>query len=332
MEKINICRTAIGISIQASKLTGRPHEYLRYTTLNERLAINEEAHQDLTAAPNIGYIAIGIGAHRSHLDDNGLDVIDVLPHETTDTGLYRQIPFVLRQLNDDLVEADRAKYALRRKEQYNGIEYWAYYLKRVAIDKVAPQIFHDSTRDGVTTAKPFVYTNDDLNPVPPELPPEGVTVSSADIIRISSKMTLDFKELDVVELLNVFKVKYGSEKKAMISEIALCTGTDKETQVEGPNATSIRMKEAVGVQVVTFISTYHNIATSNQGFHHEFELGEGEPLLTRGEVRSTRYSNDVLPSATADSLRGTIYDASNRGTGTSTTASIGAASNTNASP
>lgn len=323
MNTLGVRRTAIGIALQAAKLTGRPYDYPKYTTLNEALAINETLHQDLTTLPNLGYLAIGRGAHRHHIEDqSGLDVIDAIPHETTDTGLFMQLPFVMRQLNNDLSPEDRRDYALRRKETHNGEDYWCYYLKRIKFDKVAPEIFHDNTQDGVTTSRPFAYTSNDLNPVPPELPPEGVVVTSADVIRISSKFQLHFDERDTSELYNVMRIKYNS-KSAVISELAICSGTDKEVSIEiaGGNA---KMKEAIGVQVIAFISTHYDLSKSNRGFIHEFEFGEGEPLITRGETRPTRYSTDAPPSAIPESLKGTVFDASNRRrAGVSTTSDMG---------
>lgn len=324
MEKINTCRTTLGIMLQAAKLLGRPHSFPKYTTLNERFDIQAEAAQDITEAPNIGYYCIGIGAHRIHIGDNEIPINDPISHETTNTGLFKPMPFVLRQLNDDLTETQRAQYGLRRKETFNGVTYWAYYLKRLRNLNETPEIFHDNTKDGVTTSKPFNFTNEDLYPTPSDLPPVGVVVASADIIRISSKVEIDFNEQDVLEYLNVCKIMYGSEKYAVISEIGICSGVDRTITGEGDRNATISYKEAIGVQVNVFISTYIPLSTHNRGFYHEFELGEGEPLLVKGETRSTRYSADVKPSETSRLIPGSQYDATNRqnGAGVSTTPSI----------
>ena len=324
MEKINTCRTTLGIMLQAAKLLGRPHSFPKYTTLNERFDIHADAHQDLTEVPNLGYYCIGIGGHRMIIDDKQIPVDDPVSHETTNTGLFKPMPFVLRQLNDDLPATQRVKYALRRKETYNGTEYWAYYLKRLAKINEAPEVIHDNTKDGVTTSKPFDFTNEDLYPTPSDLPPVGVVVASADIIRISAKVEIDFSEQDVLEYLNVCKIMYGSEKYAVISEIGICSGVDKTISADGESNSTIAFKEAIGVQVNVFISTYIPISKHNRGFYHEFELGEGEPLLVKGETRSTRYSADVKPSETSRLIPGTTYDASNpeNGRGRSTTPTI----------
>lgn len=327
MEKINICRTAIGIAVQAAKLLGRPYEYKKYTTLNERFDVNPEAHLDLTEAPNVGYYAIGRGGHRVHVDDTDTPVMDPVSHETTNTGPFKPVPFVLREINNDLTQTERAEYALRRKETHNGIDYWAYYLKRLPNVPVPADIVHDNTKEGVTTSRVFMYTNDDLYPTPSDLPATGVVVSSADIIRISAKVEVDFSEKDVEEFYRVNKILYGSEQRSIISELMICSGVDKDLSVEGAGGQMMNFKEAIGVQVVTFVTTYIHLGSANRGFYHEFELGEGEPLLTKGETRSTRYSLDVMPSAEAATLAGTAYDASNKanGDGVSTTASIAAA-------
>lgn len=322
MEKNHICRTAIGIMVQASKLLGRPYVYLKYTTLNEKFDILPEAHLDLTQAPDIKYWAIGVGGHRVHVDDTGTPVFDPVSHETTNTGPYKGLPFVLRQLNDDLLPDMRRNYALRRKEEHNGIEYWAYYLKRLPDVPVAPDIIHDNTKDGVTVSRVFKYTNDDLHPIPPDLPNDGVVVSSADVIRIASTVTLDFNEWDVTEFYKVNQILRGSTSGAMLSEILICSGVDKDVMVES-GGSQVQFKEAVGVQVITFISTPIILSSANRGFYHEFELGEGEPLLSKGETMSTRYSLETTPSTEAATLSGTAYDSSWKSQPASTTATIG---------
>lgn len=326
MEKINICRTAVGIAVQAAKLLGRPYEYKKHTTLNERFDVNPEAHLDITTPPDVKYYAIGRGGHRVHIDDSETPIMDPVSHETTNTGPFKAIPFVLREVNNDLTATERKEYALRVKETHNGIDYWAYYLKRLPEVAVPADVIHDNTKEGVTTSRIFQYTVEDLYPTPSDLPATGVVVSSADIIRISAKVIIDFNEKDVEEFYRVNKILYGSEQRSIISEILICSGVDRDTKVLTSNDATVAFKEAIGVQVVTFVTTYIQLGSANRGFYHEYELGEGEPLLTKGETRSTRYSIDVLPSADAATLAGTAYDASNinNGNGVSTTASIAA--------
>lgn len=324
MEQINTTRTITGIKLQASKLLGRPHDIDKYSTLNERFDINASQNADLTEQPNVGYYCIGLGAHRQHIDDKMIPIYLPVSHEASNTCLFKPMPFVLRQLNDDLSPELRKRYALRRKETYNGTEYWAYYLKRLPRSNEAPELIHDNTKDGVTTSKPFHFTNEDLYPQPSTLPREGVVVSSADILRVSSKVELDFNEQDVTEYINVHRIMHGSARYAVISEIGICSGVDRDMNVEGEKNSTITMKEALGVQIVTFITTFYDIASSNRGFYHEFELGSGEPLLTKGETRSTRYNPDIKPTDIPAVLPGTQYDASNpnNGNGISTTGTI----------
>ena len=328
MEKTNICRTALGIAIQASKLLGRPYQYLKYTTLNEYYDILPDAHLDITTIPDLKYWAIGRGGHKTHLDNSDTPVFDPINHETTNTGPFKGVPFILRQLNDDLTAEQRANYALRRKENHNGIDYWAYYLKRLPVVNEPPEIIHDNTVDEITTSRTFQYTNDDLHPTPPTLPNQGVVVSSADIIRISSVVQVSFNEWDIREYMKVCKILYGSEQQSLISEILICSGVDRDVRVPTTGDASVPFREAIGVQVMTFVSIVILVANTNKQWVHEFELGEGEPLLTKGGVNTTRYSEAVKPSANAGTLAGTQYDASNRnnGQGVSTTRTINSGS------
>ena len=318
MEKTNVRRTAIGLAVQAAKLLDISYKYLKYTTLNEYFEILPEAHLSETTVPSLKYFAIGRGGHRMILDNEDVAVPDVVEHETTNTGPYKPVPFVLRQLNDDLSLEDRKRYALRRKEQHNGVEYWAYYLKRLDLPTTPPQVLWDNTVDGVTTTRLFNYSDQDLRPTPHELPATGVTVSSADIIRISSRISIILDERDIKEYYNVCEVLYGSSKYAIISEIMLCTGLDQEVNVPSGTGTNVLMKEVIGAQVAAYISTYISAKSMNGSIVYECDLGSGEPLLTNGESISSRYSIDTLPSVSSKTLEGTVYDATNKPAATTT--------------
>ena len=312
MEKNITCRTALGLAVQASKLLNIPYRYLKYTTLNEYFDINPEAHLNESQTPNLRYYSIGRGGHRMIMDKEGVQVPDLVEHETTNTGPYKPVPFVLRQLNDDLVLEDRKKYALRRKETHNGIEYWAYYLKRLDYQTTPPEILWDNTLDGVTTTRSFLYSDEDLRPRPAELPATGVTVSSADIIRISSRISINFDERDAKEFYNVSEILYGNSLSAVISEIMLCTGLDHEVTVPSGLGSDILFNEVIGCQVSAFVSTYLPISSLNGGVVYDCDLGAGEPLLTNNKSIMTRYSAENLPSVSSADLVGTIYDATNR--------------------
>lgn len=326
MEKMTTCRTAIGIAIQASKLLGRPYKYLKYTTLNEYYDINPEAHLDLTTAPDVKYFAIGRGGHKqTFIDKDNTPIMTTVNHETTNTGPFKGIPFVLRRINDDLTAEERQRYALRRQETHDGVKYWAYYLKRTSNGTEAPQVLHDNTKDGVTTTKYFQYTNDDLHPTPSDLPSVGTIVNSADVIRVSSRVDIVFDAFDTREYYKVNKILFGHEGAGIISEIMICAGVDQQTTVDSGDNNKIAFMEAVGVQVVTFVTLYNQPGYNNVGIHLQFDLWGGEPLLTKGETRGTRYSPDVKPSAEAETLKNTAYDASNISRSeVSTTASIAA--------
>lgn len=295
MEKTNICRTAIAIALQATKLIGAPHSFSPNTTLNEYFDINPEAHKSQTAIPNLMYYCIGRGGHRVYTDADGEAVFDPVEHSATDTGLYRPVPFVLRPLNNDLTVDERMNYRLRRLEEHDGQHYYAYYLKVLPRPTMDAEIVQETVVDGVATAVPFIFTRDNLFPTPPEISPVGTVVATAQSIRTSVRVEIDFNEWDTNEYYNVCRILKGTSQHALISEIGLVSGVDIDVSAD-VNGSQVSIREVAGAQLNVIISMPIIVSSANRGFTHAFELGEGEPLLVNGRTPSTRYSDSVKPS------------------------------------
>ena len=83
---------------------------------------------------------------------------------------------------------------------------------------------------------------------------------------------------DVAEFSNACKVIYGSEDYAIISEIALCAGVDKIVQGSSLSSGTFNYKEAIGVQVVSFINAFFSMQFNNDGLRTILDVGATEPL------------------------------------------------------
>lgn len=276
-----ITRSLWGADLQTALALDLPYEPKENTTLNEKLGI--EAGQALDPngkKPAIRYLCIGNGGHKHMTGADGSPYTTPVNHRASDAALFKHLPFVLRGVNDDLSVSERSQYALRRMEVHNGVNYFAYYLKRMDLKNIYSELQYTTVIDGVSTTTPYTPNSDNLNPEQPEMPSTGVISTSGDYLSTSAIVPLFFTEQDVANLVEVAEIMYENPYMAVISEIGLCSGVDKVITGPGPGNTQINYKEAIGVQIATFITTHYSMSFSNKGFDLQLELGATEPLLS----------------------------------------------------
>lgn len=275
----SITRTVYGARLQTAQLLGLPLVIPAHSTLNERFNIAANITVPDNVIPRIAYAAIGNGGHRMVVGANQISFPQPIKHLPRHAGLYNQLPFVLRTLDNDLTSSQRAQYRLRTIIQVNGTAYAAYYLKVLDLSNSVPELEYYTVRDGVTSAASFSPNSNDLNPTPPALTSTGVVETTGDYIaataQVPFKMTLD----DLQEFMNVCNIIYDDPNYAMISEIALCSGVDKEVTGDFGGVVS-SYKEAIGVQVFSFMCAFYATQFSNSGIDLTFDLGSVEALLT----------------------------------------------------
>lgn len=276
----SIVRTIYGDGLQHAKYLGLPYQPQPKTTLNERFEVNAGVQLPLGKYPYTVYYAIGDGGHSFELGNNQRPRIKYLEHYPEDAACYTPVPFVLRPIGNDLSAAQRAMYGIRRVETYMGVQYYAYYLKRLDTSKVDQQYWRITVKDGQEVPTPFVPDTANLNPVPRDLPPTGVVTSDGSYLTVSSIVTLDFNEFDAMELRNVAKVIYDDEELAIVSEIAFVSGADRDVTVPSGAQGNVNFKEVICAQVNCFVSTFHDVYNNNLGFIYDYDLGSAEPLLT----------------------------------------------------
>ena len=71
-------------------------------------------------------------------------------------------------------------------------------------------------------------------------------------------------------------ILYGDDKKAIISELAICSGVDKSITISTPQG-STNFLEVIGVQPMTFLSS-NWAARFNQSFPRYVDMGANTPL------------------------------------------------------
>lgn len=275
----NITRTVFGSYLQTCMLMGLPFSVMPNTTLNEKFGIQAGVLPDITVIPNMRYYAIGNKGHQLSVGANGLTKSDPVQHRATDAACYNHLPFVLRTMDNDLAPADRANYGLRRQEVHGGLQYIAYYLKRIDLSTSVPGMERVSVADGVSTTSAFVADTSNLNPTPPDLSSSGVNVVTGDYVAASSKLPLVLSADDTAELLDVARILYDDENYAIISEIALVSGVDKVVPSPALGGTTINFNEVIAAQVVTHINTLFAVKYNNDGNQLLLDVGATEPLL-----------------------------------------------------
>jgi hypothetical protein len=274
----NVTRTVYGARLQSALLLGLPLEIAPNSTMNQDLGIQENVAIAQTDRPAMRYLAIGNGGHIMRVGTNNISRPVPVQHKATDASLYNQLPFVLRAVTNDLSATERGNYGLRRLEVHDGIQYIAYYLKRLDFSDVRTVMEYKTVANNQTTTTEFIPNTSNLEPVPPALSNTGVNVTTGDYVSATAKVPFKLTEAEVTELLDVANIIYGDNGYAMISEMALCSGVDKLITVNPGTGSAFNFNEVVATQIVTFVSSFFSLLFNNSGVNVLLDLGATEPL------------------------------------------------------
>lgn len=306
----SICRTVYGSALQVARSLSIPHVIPNNATLNQYvLDINQygmtadvtsiqprlvtpnvavyslQSYVDIDDTPNMRtqYLAIGNRGHRNFTaaDQNSPPYTGPIPHMARHSGLYGQVPFVMRLPSNDLTASERSNYRHRAWILVNGVRYIAYFLRRITPTNQTVDMVYNTVVNGVVTEQQFLPTSNDLrNPTAPGNPGAPI-VTTGDFLSTSALLNIIFTPAEISELLNVSRILFNNEEQAIISEFALCHGVDKNSY-HSFNGTTIDtatvIQEACGVQVSTFLTAYYPLVYSNNGLTVTLNLGAVEPL------------------------------------------------------
>lgn len=275
----NLTRTIYSSYLATVLNLGLTYEMIEKSTLNEKFGVQSGISPAPGVIPSIGYFGIGNGGHKLSVGANGYTKSEAVQHRARDAALYNHIPFILRELTDDIDVTERIKYGMRRKETYNSTQYIAYYLRRLDFTNVITTNEYITVNSGVETVTDFTPNTSDLNPTPPDLTSTGTNVVTGDYLKSSAKINLEFTETDIAELLNVFNIIYGDNSYAIISEICLVSGVDKVVQSFAANNAVINFNEVIAAQVATYVNTLYPLSYINTGFNIALDVGICESLL-----------------------------------------------------
>lgn len=270
-------RTAIGAKLQTAQKLNLRYTFEPNSVMNQQLNILPNELPDAT--PWCQYVAIGIGGMAVvQLDNNRRVEFQPIPHDPRHTGLYDQIPFVVRPVTDDLETGERSKFRLRRVREINGILYAEYFLRKVDLTDTAVNLEYRQIIDGQIKSDIWHPSADDQYPKAPRLNPGQVLVTGDDYVASSAKNAFRLNSWDMQELLNVGRVWFKSEAAITITEIAICSGMDFSTRYDF-NGLSLPFTESIGTQITDFVSTLIPVQFQQSGASVNMDIGSTEPLL-----------------------------------------------------
>lgn len=274
----NNVRSIYGAYLQTCALLGFNVDIKPNSTLNQKFDLfpNEIFNSDET--PTVKYLTIGNGGHTASMGVDGLPLINPVPHSPRHAALYNHLPFIIREVTEDLTPGERLLYRLRVPRTIDGVNYMCYYAKVLDLSMVEPKIELRNNTDGIITATDFTPSLADLNPVKPVIPVNGNITSTGNYLASTAKIEFVMNEAEITELLNACNIIYGSDNYAFISEIGLCSGVDRSLMGNfgGPSSA---YTEAVGVQIMNFISTAIPAYALSTSITQTIDVGSTSPLL-----------------------------------------------------
>lgn len=278
--------TALGILISGAKNCDQQLNILQYQTLNEHYgvmasqAIGKKEGKDF----KLGWYGIGIkGSKCIGENADGIEVRRILEHRATDNNAFKPIPFVVRELSDDIDSEKRKKYRMRVIKKIGSITYVMYYLKAISFDLYDPKV-KIGYRDPVTGNS----EEDDYTPKESDLSPTPYELLTTDSVPISNQyasatgilnMTLEASDLD--EIRNACTILYETPSVAAISEIYLVHGIDtiNQGEIQGGTVNYAELCPACVSYQVTEL--YGRDTNTNNRLKIYFSYGNSVSLLTQ---------------------------------------------------
>jgi hypothetical protein len=188
---------------------------------------------------------------------------------------------ILRRTTNDIDAGRRTKYRLRRIEEHGGLPYVAYYGKLIdytgaSIERQLTTVVDEQTQ----SISEVVYSNANLSPAPTALQPGQVNLTSGQYVAPVCKVWLGLDdEWEANELLEVSRVKFGDDYGALITELGLVTGTDKQVSATS-GAGNFMFTEVIGAQLAAHIACSYNIALgTNLRAGTYLNIGIAEPMF-----------------------------------------------------
>lgn len=270
-----VVRTIYGAYLQTCKLLEANFQVLPNSTLNQKFNIFPSEMPLANQYPRLRYIAIGnMGSTYDTLSNNQI-VVNPIPHQPRHASLYNHIPFIVRPINNDLTATQRANYRLREIRTIGNDTYVIYWLKAIDLSSLQVQTELRNVQNSVVTTTPFTPSPQDLNnPQPPTQTSHNFNDPDGDYLVASARLTFSLNQNEVQEIIDAVNLLFGDPRLAIINEIALVTGIDRQLTVSNTTYT-----EVVCAQISAFISQFHALTVNTTQVNIELDVGSVEPLF-----------------------------------------------------
>lgn len=273
-----ITRTIYSSHLSTCKMLNRPFTVLPNSTLNQKFNLHANELPATNEYPMLGYIGIGNKGASYEMTTSGYILTTPIPHLARDASLYNFIPFLVRDINNDISSTERLKYRLRVPLTINGTTYVAYYLRTLDIQNLIPTVELRNVQGKTITTTAFTPTQSDLAPTPPVLSTSNLNDPNGDYLVSTAKIAFALDQTDITNIMDACALLYGDPRYAVINEIAICTGVDKILQGSFGSATS-NYTDTIATQVAAFISQYHALTANTTQVSILLDAGSVEPLL-----------------------------------------------------
>lgn len=272
-------RSILGAHLQTHMLLGRPLKILEHSTLNEKFSIHQDEVLAENEQPTINYVTIGNGGHKLAMTETGFYYTKSHVHKPEDFALFNHIPFVCRELDNDLDSNTRLKYRLRTIQKgQDGKTYVCYYARVLNLSQSDPVVNLVTVQDGVTSMLAFEPTLDNLSPIPTNLEVVGANTTTGDYLASNSITILELNTDEITELLNACEIMYGDEHYAIISEVGICTGVDR--LVNGNfNGEQRKYTDVIACQLYSSSACFHDMPSTRSKLELTINVGAVENLL-----------------------------------------------------
>lgn len=273
-------KTAWHAQQELARALKAPHYIEDFSTINEKLGIESGTPVPLNGVLDLTYLAIGRGGHNNVAGVNGESLVDILQHKVTDGCLFEHLPFIIREISNDLSDSERAKYRLRRLETWGGKSYFAYYLRKLDLTTASPVIKKLVVENGNTTESTFTPLASQLNPTPVTIGSNGLPITVTNThLAINAPITLTLDAADIKEITDACRIIYGDIRYSNITELAVCTGADRSSTSTSGGIT-VTYTEAVAVQPASFLGADVNLAYTTDEIQFRYKLGTTLRLLS----------------------------------------------------
>lgn len=271
-------KTMYNTQIELARALTQLYVPLTDSTLNQKFNVGDNAPA-LNAGeyPTLGYFAIGNGAHSGRVTGTGT-VIDISQHNVVHAALYNHIPFIIREVNNDLTNVERAKYGLRVQETYNGADYFVYYLKKLDLaSATAIGVEEVTVSNGAITSASYQTTPAQLDPVVIPVSNTSANASTGKHIKVSSELEILLDSNDIQEIVNAIDIITGDIAFAVISEVATVTAVPGTINHPFDN---VGYTEALYAQVANFIPTNVDLKFTTTEVKLVSSIGHTSPYVT----------------------------------------------------